>query len=341
MNSSALLNGSTSGLLNGNGVDFLNGSLVPSEHLPIDSLQIDPSTTVPEAAIQSEPTVQSASLEEEPVVSSAAEIQPEASGSKPIEAPAKPELSYDNQFPALGNTDSGPAVKSAWFNSPMSNGSDSAGAGSSTNRVVRVRSAKITESFSIPAEERRSRGFLFNGSAKDNSESKICGEISKQTGANIELYISADGVLNFLITGKESQVQETKKKIATELQSQACFSLSVPREHYRHIFGKNASRLQELELKTSTKIQIPKMDADPSETIQIRGAKENIEQAIHEIQMISADVLANSKEMLPIEREYHAFISGPYNETLQRLQLESGAKINIPFYSVSFSLNFN
>lgn len=328
MNTSALLNGSTSGLLNGNGVDFLNGGLVQTEHLPVESLQLN---------AESGATQLDADQVADEAIASTSADQPqlEASSSK-ASSSDQPELSYDNQFPALGKAEEGPAIKSAWFNAPMSNGLDGTDSGSVNNRVIRVRSSKITESFSIPAEERRSRGFLFNPSAKDHNESKVCAEISKQTGANIELYVSTDGAINFLITGKESQVQETKKKIASELQSQACYNLSVPREHYRFIFGKKGARLLEIEQKTGTKIHFPKQDADPSETIEIRGAKEDIEQAIHEIQMISADVLANHKETVPIEREYHAFISGPYNETVQRLQIESGARINIPPFSVSF-----
>lgn len=54
------------------------------------------------------------------------------------------------------------------------------------------------------------------------------------------------------------------------------------------MIGKNGEKLQELELKTATKIAIPRPD-DPSASIRITGTKEGIEKARHEILLISAE----------------------------------------------------
>lgn len=54
------------------------------------------------------------------------------------------------------------------------------------------------------------------------------------------------------------------------------------------MIGKNGEKLQELELKTATKIAIPRPD-DPSANIRITGTKEGIEKARHEILLISAE----------------------------------------------------
>ena len=69
---------------------------------------------------------------------------------------------------------------------------------------------------------------------------------------------------------------------------QASATVGIPKEHHRFVIGKNGEKLQELELKTATKIQIPRPD-DPSNQIKISGTKEGLEKAKHEILLISAE----------------------------------------------------
>lgn len=69
---------------------------------------------------------------------------------------------------------------------------------------------------------------------------------------------------------------------------QASSTVAIPKEHHRFVIGKNGEKLQELELKTATKIQIPRPD-DPSNQIKISGTKEGLEKAKHEILLISAE----------------------------------------------------
>ena len=68
----------------------------------------------------------------------------------------------------------------------------------------------------------------------------------------------------------------------------ASATVAIPKEHHRFVIGKNGEKLQELELKTATKIQIPRPD-DPSNQIKISGTKEGLEKAKHEILLISAE----------------------------------------------------
>lgn len=68
----------------------------------------------------------------------------------------------------------------------------------------------------------------------------------------------------------------------------ASATVAIPKEHHRFVIGKNGEKLQDLELKTATKIQIPRPD-DPSNQIKITGTKEGIEKARHEILLISAE----------------------------------------------------
>lgn len=69
---------------------------------------------------------------------------------------------------------------------------------------------------------------------------------------------------------------------------QASATVPIPKEHHRFVIGKNGEKLQDLELKTATKIQIPRPD-DPSNQIKITGTKEGIEKARHEVLLISAE----------------------------------------------------
>lgn len=73
---------------------------------------------------------------------------------------------------------------------------------------------------------------------------------------------------------------------------QASATVAIPKEHHRFVIGKNGEKLQELELKTATKIQIPRPE-DPSNLIKISGTKEGLEKAKHEILLISAEQVRN------------------------------------------------
>lgn len=135
---------------------------------------------------------------------------------------------------------------------------------------------------------------------------------------------------------------------------QASATVAIPKEHHRFVIGKNGEKLQELELKTATKIAIPRPD-DPSANIRITGTKEGIEKARHEILLISAEqVCLGRRERIPfqpvsecicavvccqdkraverlsLEKVFHPFIAGAHNRLVQELSQETGARISIP-----------
>lgn len=62
--------------------------------------------------------------------------------------------------------------------------------------------------------------------------------------------------------------------------------MNIPKEHYRFILGAKGKKLSELELKSATKIIIPRQEEN-SQEIKIIGNKEGIDKAMHEIQLIS------------------------------------------------------
>eukprot|EP00061_Rhincodon_typus_P017524 g46248.t1 len=115
---------------------------------------------------------------------------------------------------------------------------------------------------------------------------------------------------------------------------EASATVTIPKEHHRFVIGKNGEKLQELELKTATKINIPRPD-DPSNQIKITGTKEGIEKSRHEILLISAEQDKRAVERINLEKVFHPFIAGAYNKVVQEIMQETGARINIPPPSIN------
>uniref|UniRef100_A0A8C2ZRF3 High density lipoprotein-binding protein n=1 Tax=Cyclopterus lumpus TaxID=8103 RepID=A0A8C2ZRF3_CYCLU len=180
--------------------------------------------------------------------------------------------------------------------------------------------------FHVPLEERR---YKDNSQFGEGEEAKVCLDIMQRTGAHIELSLAKDQGLSIMVTGKLESVMKARKEIVARLQTQASATVAIPKEHHRFVIGKNGEKLQELELKTATKIAIPRPD-DPSANIRITGTKEGIEKARHEILLISAEQDKRAVERLCLEKAFHPFIAGAHNRLVQELSQETGARISIP-----------
>uniref|UniRef100_A0A8C4T4E3 K Homology domain-containing protein n=1 Tax=Erpetoichthys calabaricus TaxID=27687 RepID=A0A8C4T4E3_ERPCA len=165
---------------------------------------------------------------------------------------------------------------------PTEKSSEPSGAWS---KIRPIKSSVITQVFHVPLEERR---YKDNSQFGEGEESKVCLDIMQKTGAHIELSLAKDQGLSIMVTGKLDSVMKARKEIVARLQTQASATVTIPKEHHRFVIGKNGEKLLELELKTATKIQIPRPE-DSSNQIKIAGTKEGIEKARHEILLISAE----------------------------------------------------
>ncbi|GJQ75567.1 hypothetical protein Trydic_g17648 [Trypoxylus dichotomus] len=224
--------------------------------------------------------------------------------------------SYDDLFPAL------PESNIASHNSNSM--------GQRINKM-RVGTSTITQVFRVPYEERK----LDHSEKFGEGESlQTCATIMKDTGARIEISSSKDQSLTFLVTGKQNEVLEARRKILTHFQTQASKQISIPKEHHRWILGKKGERLRELEKVTATKISIPLMN-DPSDKLTITGTKDGIEKAEHEIRITSDEQSKKAFERVIVPKIYHPFIVGAQNEKLNQLINETGARINVPPPSVN------
>uniref|UniRef100_A0A8D2MER1 Vigilin n=1 Tax=Zonotrichia albicollis TaxID=44394 RepID=A0A8D2MER1_ZONAL len=199
------------------------------------------------------------------------------------------------------------------------------------SKIRPIKASVITQVFHVPLEERKYKDMNQFG---EGEQAKICLDIMQKTGAHLELSLAKDQGLSIMVSGKLEAVMKARKEIVARLQTQASATVAIPKEHHRFVIGKNGEKLQDLELKTATKIQIPRPD-DPSNQIKITGTKEGIEKARHEILLISAEQDKRAVERLDVEKVYHPFIAGPYNKLVSELMQETGTRINIPPPSVN------
>ncbi|CAB1412443.1 unnamed protein product [Pleuronectes platessa] len=200
-----------------------------------------------------------------------------------------------------------------------------------TSKIRPLKSSIITQVFHVPLEERKYKDINQFG---EGDQAKVCVDIMHKTGAHLELSLAKDQGLSIMVSGKLDAVMKARKEIVSRLQTQASATVAIPREHHRFVIGKNGEKLQELELKTATKIQIPRPD-DPNNQIKISGTKEGLEKAKHEILLISAEQDKRAVERVNIDKVYHPFLTGAFNKVVGEMMQETGARINVPPPSVN------
>lgn len=233
------------------------------------------------------------------------------------EGPAYEPPTYDETFPLLPESTGSTTTSSP---NPMP----------TTNNRMRVECSVVTRVFHVPIEERK---FDHSDKFGEGESVRTCQLITKESGAHIEIASSKDQSLTFLVTGKQSQVLEARRRILTNFQTQSTKQINIPKEHHRWILGKQRQRLKDLEKVTSTKIMVPAFQ-EQSDIVTITGTKEGIEKAEHEIRVISDEQSRKAFVRVSVPKMYHPFIVGAHNENLTKLIAETGALINVPPLSV-------
>lgn len=218
-------------------------------------------------------------------------------------------LSYDDIFPSLPTTGIN-QMTSVWSN---------------TNEKLTVKSQTVTQVLVVPVDERRHKDEKGFGNDTKLTRDKI----SEKFGVKIEICCSKDQSLRIVINGTEEKVLEAKREIISELQQKKEYKHRVSKDLHKYIIGQKGSTLKQLQEKTCTSIQVPKPD-EPSDLISITGPKDGINLAIKEINILLAEQSKTSVERLKIPKIYHPWIRGPFNETIDRIQSQTGAKVNIP-----------
>lgn len=195
--------------------------------------------------------------------------------------------------------------------------------------AMRVLSSVVTQVFRVPYEERK-----LDSEFGEGESWRTCKNIMKDTGAHIEISSGKDKSLTFLVTGRNNEVTEARRKILSHFQTQASKQILIPKEHHRWVLGKKGEHLRELERETATKINVPNI-SEESDVITISGTKEGIEKAEHTIRTLSDEQSKKSKASVIVPKIYHPFILGPANETLNQMIEQTGVRINVPPQSVN------
>uniref|UniRef100_A0A915KBY2 K Homology domain-containing protein n=1 Tax=Romanomermis culicivorax TaxID=13658 RepID=A0A915KBY2_ROMCU len=228
-------------------------------------------------------------------------------------------MDYESDFPTLAPID----------NQNVPSSSASTWSNQNAKPMMSVKSTTVTQVFHFPADERRHLNMSDQGFGDKSQEQDECNNISLKTGTSIDLCQNKDSSLTIVVSGKRANVEEARKWIVQSLQTQCHREIRIPKDHYKILIGREGKNLQALEKETDCRIMIPNRDT-PSEMIKIIGPKEGIEKAIHKIQLISDEQSKLAQEHLTIPKVFYPFIRGPYNEIIDQITHETGARVNIP-----------
>ena len=188
---------------------------------------------------------------------------------------------------------------------------------------LQIKRQLTTQVFQIPAEERR------DAHSFGNEANRKCNDVAERYGVKVEICCSKDHSLHIVISGIEDKVFEAKRAIVGEIQTEKEFKYKVPKDLHKFIIGRSGAVLKGLQEKTCTSITIPKPEAN-SDIILIHGPKEGIDRVVQEIQSICEEQSKTGFERFKIPKNYHPWIRGPNNETINHIMTTTGAKINMP-----------
>lgn len=241
-----------------------------------------------------------------------------------VEDDANSAPTYAEAFPPLG----GGAKPEEPVSSTWGKSSSVKKAGPAKKKAP-IQSSAISTVLKVPYEERRYKNLMpvIGEGVRQNEAIK---EVMQKTGTQIEVSVTKDQSLTIMLSGKRDSVALARSQILRALQSQGSMEIEIPKEHHRFILGRGGKRLQELELMTATKINIPR----DSDIIRIVGSKEGMDRAKHEMQLVSDEQAKLGFERVEVPKIYHPFICGPNNATAKEIANKTGARINIPPPSV-------
>ncbi|TPP67305.1 Vigilin, partial [Fasciola gigantica] len=157
--------------------------------------------------------------------------------------------------------------------------------------------AKITEVVEIPCEQRRYQNDdpQLAGRRYD-AQSRICSEIVKETGVDINLTCSKTNTLTIVLTGQPDKVVAAKRSLIAELQQQ----INVP------------------------------PPAVQGSVITITGKREGVIEAAAELQRIHEEAKLCKTIPVRVKRSQHRLVFGPRGSGLAEILGETGVSVELP-----------
>ncbi|KAF8562227.1 hypothetical protein P879_07933 [Paragonimus westermani] len=163
-----------------------------------------------------------------------------------------------------------------------------------------------------------------------DAQTRICMEIVKETGVEINLNTSKSNTLTAVLSGNPNKVAVAKQRLMAELRQQETIKINIPQEYHGYLIGRRGDRLREIQSNTMTRIVVPPSNAADPNTITITGPKQGITEAEQLIRETVERQAQQGFERLDIPKIFHPFICGPNNQRLDELRERTDTKINIP-----------
>ncbi|KAF7723128.1 hypothetical protein EC973_002358 [Apophysomyces ossiformis] len=270
---------------------------------------------------------------------------------KPLVSPAKKEkkkdtrldLSSEAAFPSLSSAAAPRApVASGWSAAasrvkthpvPQRTGSPAPPSGATKKSA----GPQITDMLELPANQQIANQPNKPLGFKSNAD--VIQQVINKTGTTIIASTNRAGTTTFLIQGTPNDVARAKRELVAGLVVKRTVEILVPSSTRRFIIGAKGKNLQQIEAKSSTRINIPPRKEEEEEeqsdedmvTISIVGDAAGIKIAKEEIEKIVSEKTAKQTLKLDaFDSKYHLFLAGPRNSAIKMLEQELNIKIQPP-----------
>ncbi|KAI5778188.1 hypothetical protein EDC01DRAFT_377807 [Geopyxis carbonaria] len=170
----------------------------------------------------------------------------------------------------------------------------------------------------------------------------IIKDIQKRTGTKIDCAVYKDtGATVYIILGPEANRFKAKREINKELAAKIVKKLTIPAVIRPFIIGKQGAKIQELQTKTSTNIEIPRSqpadipsgeyEDDAVIEITIEGDNEGCAEAARLIQNISNEKIIKITRRITCPGEFYPFVQGPFSRNVEHYETQVD-KVIVPDY---------
>ncbi|XP_025421486.1 vigilin-like [Sipha flava] len=190
-----------------------------------------------------------------------------------------------------------------------------------------VRTSTINEVFTITAENHN----LDECKQYEEEKSKdVYRKIATETNVEIEVSISKNMNLTFLVRGKKVNVDQAKDKIIASFQTQQITrTINVAKEHHGKLMGKKGVVRKNIEIRTGSRIHIPSIK-NTSEIINVTGTRNSTSKAIKELEEIILKLKNISEKEILIDQRHHGAMIGVKGIKVKQFQETFNVKITFP-----------
>ncbi|KAK0629124.1 hypothetical protein B0T17DRAFT_505715 [Bombardia bombarda] len=168
----------------------------------------------------------------------------------------------------------------------------------------------------------------------------IIKDLNRRGRANISMSTLGNGKYKFEAQGTQDIAQQALKDLVNQIGTKQSVKVPIPQSARAHIIGKGGSTIKSLQEKSGAKIQLPKVEENPSVDdddedgmidVLVEGNALSAATARDAILKIAGERAANVNARLKdIPAEFYPFIAGPKNSLVSKLEEDNGVQIRVP-----------